>query len=360
LDAIFKPRSNIFVKINHLSPASSPEKGIITHPAFTREILLLLKEAGHRLVVGDDIQAKEEDGFSISGYRQICQELSIPLYNLKEKGFRDVVCQGKVLKNSFISQLVLDADYILNIPKLKTHSFTIYTGAIKNMFGIIPYGLRLKYHREYIWNDIFSQMLVDIYGQTRPHLNIMDAVMAMEGEGPSAGTMKRVGAVLASRDAVALDAVATKIVGFDPREIFTTYHAHERGLGIGDIKYIQILGERLEDFRISNFKHSAFALGLFRNSLPSFLYAYFQEHLKLIPEVLRKKCTTCLECIDICPKEAIDLYKDIAWINESKCINCMCCHEVCRYQSINLKQSKVGKIIRLIYAFYHKVANVLS
>ncbi|MFQ6082226.1 MAG: DUF362 domain-containing protein [Candidatus Aminicenantia bacterium] len=355
LEKILKPRSKVFVKINHLSPPSQGDRGIVTHPAFTKEVLRLLKEWDLEITVGDDIQSRKEDGFLISGYRQVCKELGIRLVNLKETGFREVDCQGRVLKKTYISPLLLEADFILNLPKLKTHSFTIFTGSIKNMFGIIPYGLRLKYHRQYISNEVFSQMLVDIFSCVMPHLTIMDGVVAMEGEGPAAGNLKRVGVVLASQDAVALDAVATKIVGYDPMDIYTTFYAHERGLGMGKTENIEIVGEKIHDVEVRNFKHSAIVFSFFRKKIPSFLYAYLQNQLTLIPKVSRNKCTACLECIDICPKGAAKLHKDLAWIDKGSCIHCMCCHEVCRYQAIKLRQRPLGKVIKRIAAVYRKV-----
>jgi len=350
LKNILKPRSKVFVKINHLSPPSPPEKGIVTHPAFTKEVLLLLKEFACEITVGDDIQSTDVDGFLVSGYRTLCQELGIPLVNLKEKGFREIPCHGKLLEKVYISPLVLEADFVFNLPKLKTHSFTIYTGAIKNMYGIIPWGLRHSYHRQFMKNEVFSEMLVDIFSAAPPHLTIMDAVVAMEGEGPGAGNLRKVGLILASRDAVALDAVATRIISYDPMDIYTTFHAHQRGLGIGKLEDIEILGENLQAVEVKNFKHSAISFTLFRSRIPSFLYAYFQDQLILIPEVLREKCTACLECINVCPRGASKLRRGRAWIENDICIHCMCCHEVCRFEAIKLSELPLGRAIRGIAA----------
>jgi len=355
LENIIKTQSRVFVKINHLSPPSPPEKAIVTHPALTREVLLLLKELECKITVGDDIQSKEGDGFLISGYRQLCKELGIQLFNLKEKGFRKVKCDGKILKEAYISPLVLEVDYILNLAKLKTHSFTVFTGAVKNMFGIIPLGLRLHYHRHYIKNEIFSQMLVDIFSCCPPHLTIMDGIIAMEGEGPGAGKPRKVGIILASQDAVALDTVATKIIGFNPFNIYTILHAHDRGLGTGRISEIEIRGMRIQDVRIRDFKHSALAVGLLRKKIPQFLHAYIQDQLTLIPEISEKKCSVCKECVDICPKSATKLARNTVWIDKRACIHCMCCHEVCRFQAIRIKRKPIGKILEKTSNIYKKL-----
>lgn len=360
LENIIKSRSKIFVKINHLSPPSPPDQAIVTHPALTKEVLVLLKDIGHTITVGDDIQSKQRDGFLISGYRQVCAELGIRLVNLKEAGFRRVDIEGEMLKKAYISTLVLDSDTIINLPKLKTHSFTVFTGAIKNMYGIIPHGLRCSYHRRFFKNELFSQMLVDIFSCAPPHLNIMDAIVAMEGEGPSAGKPKNVGLILASQDAIALDAVTSKIIGLDPMDILSTKYADERGFGTGQLDKIEILGEKIQDIQAKDFKNSAIAVGLIRKKIPAFLHAFIQGQLVLIPEVNGKTCTACWECVDICPLGAAKQHMGVARIDSSLCIHCMCCHEVCRFQAVKLKQRTFGRIVRGLTTSYKKVMALFS
>ena len=360
LEKIIKPRSKVFVKINHLSPSSPPDRGIVTHPAFTKEVLRLLKEFDLEITVGDDIYSRRQDGFLKTGYREVCEELGVRLVNLKEIGFREIDCNGRLLRKAYVSPLVLESDYVLNLPKLKTHSFTMFTGAVKNMFGIIPQGLRLDYHRTYVRNDVFCQMLIDIFSCAPPQLTIMDGVAAMEGEGPSGGNVKKVGLIFASQDAVAVDAVATKIVGFNPLDIYTTFHAQERGLGIGLIENIEVVGETIQEVQIKDFKQSAVAINLLRRKIPSFLYAYLQAQLRLIPEVLPEKCTACLECVEICPVQAAQPAQDSAWIDKNLCIHCMCCHEVCQFKAIRLKQLPIGRVIRTLGSLYRKLKSIWS
>ena len=360
LSAFLKPGSKIFVKVNHLSPSSSPDKAIYTHPLFVQEALRLFTDYSVDITVGDDIDSNREDAFLVSGYRRVCADLGIRLVNLKETGFREVPVRGNVLKKIYIARPVLDADVIVNFPKLKTHSFAIFTGAVKNMYGCIPYGLRLDCHRRFARHDVFSQMLVDLFSCVPPHLTIMDAVIGMEGEGPSAGAPKNIGLILSSSDAVALDAAATRIVGYEPLHIYTTYYAQERGLGVGDIDLIEILGEKIEDVEVKNFKPSAVAVSLFRKKLPSFLYAYIQGRLALTPEIVSANCAACLECVNICPAQTISVSEKAAWINEKKCIHCLCCHEVCRFKAIRLKQLPLGKLIRTGSAIYRKAAAAIG
>jgi uncharacterized protein (DUF362 family)/Pyruvate/2-oxoacid:ferredoxin oxidoreductase delta subunit len=359
LNSLIKQGSRVFVKINHLSPASAPERAIITHPAFTREVLRLLIDLGSEVTVGDDIYSRQPDGFLKSGYQAVCSELGVRLVNLKETGFVEVAVPGKVLKKTYIARPVLEADVILNLPKLKTHSFAIFTGAIKNMYGVIPHGLRLAYHRRFVRNDVFSQMLVDLFSCVPPHLNIIDAVVGLEGEGPSAGSPKKVGLILASQDAVALDAVAAQVVGYTSVAIYTTVFAHERGLGLGDVSQIEIAGERIEDVAVSDFRHSAVAISFFRRWLPSIVYAYLQDQLALIPEVRREACEACLECMSICPRRAIRLVDGAACIDKASCIRCLCCHEVCQHRAIKLNELPLGRMLRKGEAVFRKAGAIL-
>ncbi|MBN2408469.1 MAG: DUF362 domain-containing protein [Candidatus Aminicenantes bacterium] len=360
LDSLLAPGMNVFVKINHLSPQASPERAICTHPLFAREVLRLLLDRGIFPTVGDDVNFGPGDEFLTTGFRSVCKGLGVPLVNLRERGFVKVSLDGTILKSVFIARPVLEADAVINLPKLKTHSFTAFTGAVKNMYGIIPSGLRLEYHRRFPRNDVFSQMLVDVFSAAPPSLNIMDAVVAMEGEGPSSGIPRRLGLVIAGRDGVAVDAAASRIVGTDPFQVFTTSFAAARGIGVGDLERIDIRGERIRSVEARDFRPSAIATGIFRRRLPSFLYATVSGQLVLTPEIVPQKCQACLECIRICPARTIREVKGKAWIDKSECIHCLCCHEVCIHRSIRLRQRPVGRLVRGAERLFKKAKTLVG
>ena len=267
LAKIVSPGSKVFVKINHLPPPSPAEKGIITHPAFVEVVLDLLKEVSADITVGDDIQSTG-DGFKVSGFRQMCQRAGVRLANLREAGFVETTCNGHFLEKVYLSKISLDADVIINLPKLKTHSLCVFTGGVKNMYGTISSGLRVKFHGEYIRNEDFSQVVTDIFSAIRPQLTIMDGIIAMEGEGPAAGSLRRLGVILASQDAVAVDAVATKIIGLNPMDIYTTRYSDERSLGIGDLQNIKVVGERIDSVTLSDFRPPSSAVNAIARRVP--------------------------------------------------------------------------------------------
>ncbi len=360
LGPLLRPGARIFVKVNHLASYAPPERAIITHPDFVAAVLRLLLDYDVSIMVGDDIAASGADGYSVTGYRRMCEALGVGLVNLKETGFAEVRFPGSVLKRTYIARPVLEADILINLPKLKTHSFTIFTGAVKNMYGVIPHGLRINYHRRFIRNEAFSQMLVDLYAAVKPHLTVMDAVVGLEGEGPSAGTPKSVGVILASRDGVAVDAVVSSIVGYTPLQIFTIADAEERNVGAGELGRIEIRGEMVARVGIGDFRHSSAAVRLFRWKLPAFLYAYIQAQLALIPEVKPNMCTACQECVEICPAAAVSLDGQAVRVDEAKCLHCLCCHEVCSHQAIRLKRLPLGELILGARNIYKKIMALLA
>jgi len=188
----------------------------------------------------------------------------------------------------------------------------------------------------------------------------MDGIVSMEGEGPSAGNPKKTNLILASQDGVALDAAASKIIGLNPLDIYTTQDAHQRGLGVGDLNKIKILGEKISSVQARDFKHSTVAVGLIQRRIPQILHAFIQNQLANIPEIQSQKCTGCMECVEICPTGAAQKFDDKAFIDKNKCIHCMCCHEVCRFNAIKLKKKILGLIIQKANLYYKKINHLFS
>jgi len=348
LAKIVPPGSKVFVKINHLSPPSPAEKGIVTHPVFVEVVLDLLKKLSADITVGDDIQSGTEDGFQVSGFRQMCQRAGVRLTNLREIGFVETVCHGHFLEKVYLSKISLDADVIINLPKLKTHSLCVFTGGVKNMYGTIPIGLRRKFHADYIRSDDFSQVLTDIFSAVRPQLTIMDGIIAMEGEGPAAGNLRRLGVILASQDTVAVDAVVAKIIGLNPMDIHTTRYSDERGLGIGKLQNIEVIGERIDDVTVPDFKLPSSAVDTLSRRVPRGLPRFILRQFSVKPSVIEHRCSGCSECKKICPVGAISVSGGTAKIDYGICIQCMCCHEVCRFDAIVPKRSIAGSTIQFL------------
>ena len=348
----FIPRgAKVFVKVNLLPPPSPPERAIITHPAFAEAVLSLLREITPHITVGDDVH--DLRSFEVSGYREICARLGVELLNLREKGFTEVEVNGAVLDKAYIARAVLEADVIVNLPKLKTHSLTTFTGAVKNFYGVVPAGLRTRFHGDHPRPAEFCQLLVDIFSAVRPALTVMDAVVGMEGAGPANGDPREIGLVIAGGDAVAVDAVAQSIVGLDPLRVWTTRHAHDRGLGTGDPAEIEVVGEEVASVRVEDFRLPP-AAGEVLGRLPRILTRWATRHLQARPVVVPERCVGCGACVRACPTGAAAIDGGRARIDRRSCIRCMCCHEACRYDAIELRTDSVARLIRSLEVALHR------
>lgn len=335
--------AKVFVKVNLLPPPSPPERAIITHPVFAEAVLSVLRELTPHIVVGDDVHSHQS--FEVGGYKEVCARLGVELLNLRERGFVEVEISGAVLRSVYIARAVREAEVVINLPKLKTHALTTFTGAVKNLYGVIPTGLRTRLHGEHPRPEEFSQVLVDIFSAVRPALTIMDGVVAMEGPGPAQGRPRGLGLILASADAVAVDTVAQAIVGLDPLRVWTTKHAQARGLGVGDLAEIEVVGEKLDPLLVRDFHHPP-AAGEFVGRFPKALTRWATRHLQAQPVVVASRCVACGACIRACPTGAAQFRHKKAGIDRRKCIRCMCCHEACRYDAIDLRLDLFGRFFR--------------
>jgi Fe-S-cluster-containing hydrogenase component 2 len=233
----------------------------------------------------------------------------------------------------------------VNVPKLKTHGLTRYTGAIKNMFGSIPANGKKNVHLLAPKNRSMAQALVDVFEMVQPHITIMDAVIGMEGNGPNAGDPRKVGLIIAGIDGVALDAVVSTIIGFDPMKVPIIKYAHERKLGTADMNKIDVSGEDICKVAVSDFKKpSSSAQDFASNYIPDFLLAkMFDNSCSSVSSVYEPNCTRCYECIRNCPAKAMSAPDGRVIVDEDKCIGCFCCDEVCNYKAIVMKRTFLGR-----------------
>ncbi|MCM8763057.1 MAG: DUF362 domain-containing protein [Candidatus Omnitrophica bacterium] len=336
-----KPYAKVLVKPNLLM-AVEPEKGITTHPEVVRAVIKLLKEINCEIFLGDgpsvwgrQIQNLDEL-YRRTGMEQVCREEGIELVNFDKRRWR-----GKFPLTTWLD----DCAYLVNIPKFKTHNLTLLTGAIKNLFGLVPGTYKIELHKNYFYERDFAKILVDILEAARPALTIVDAIVAMEGDGPAtAGRLRQQNLLLASRDCVALDSVLALIMGIKPLDILTTEEAARRGLGRADIDSIGIVGEKVEEVRGEPF---ILPLTSIRQKIPRPFVNIARRLLKFYPYLKRENCIMCSACIKTCPAKAISIKKGRIIFNYSKCIACFCCQEVCPAGAIKIKKSLVAKLATL-------------
>jgi uncharacterized protein (DUF362 family) len=333
-----KSSDRVLIKPNLLS-ASTPDTGIDTHPEIVRAVVRLVKETGAKVFLGDSpgVWGTVEDIDNVyekSGMKQIAREESIELvkFNLIR------------MRLGYPITTMLDrCDCLISVPKFKTHDLMILTGAIKNLFGLIPGLYKTELHKRALVSFEFAKVLVDIYSIAKPNLSIIDGIVAIEGDGPaSGGQLRSLGLILAGSDAVAIDSVMATIMGLRPKDILSTKEAAKRGLGNAEFDKIDILGENIQDIIVHNYRLPQTSIV---NKIPRPFLSIGKSLLKFKPSVNRTKCINCGLCIEACPVKAIIIHKKQTKIDNRKCVLCLCCKEVCPQGAISVKKSLLVKMI---------------
>lgn len=338
IERFVRPGTSVLLKPNLLS-AKGPERAITTHPAVIEPLVHAVRAAGGEPSIGDSPGGAlrgVERVWRNTGMLELAERLSVPLVNFEAAGAVEV---PGALRSYMIAKPVLDADVIINIPKMKTHVLTLYTGAIKNMFGAVPGFGKGRLHSEAPRPVPFSRHIVDVYSLVRPHLNVMDAVVAMEGDGPSGGRPRRVGAIIAGADGVAVDAVASRMMGFRDGRVAMLGIAEERSLGIADLSAIETLGDDPASFDVADFVLPGTRAYHF---IPTFIVRALKPLVWACPEMSREwgcRGEECGICVRSCPVGAITMTEAGPVVDRGKCVECLCCHEVCPEHAVRVRLS---------------------
>lgn len=351
-------RKKVLLKLNLLSASQGPEKAVNTHPVVARALVdFFQRDCGCEVYIGDSCgslrSGSTNKAFKVTRLDEVTHETGARWVNFDQDKHLEVKKDGAILKGFRMARTVKDVDLVVSVPKLKTHGLTQYTGAIKNTLGVIPANGKKNVHIQAPKPSNFAQALVDVYEEVKPHLTVMDAIIGMEGNGPNAGAPRKVGLLIASTDGVALDAVASRIIGYDPLAIPTIRYAEERGLGTADLKKIHVLGEKIADVSLPDFKKpynpaQDFAL----KYLPDAVFAkFFDISTSATSSVYQPNCTRCYACVRNCPAGAMSTPEGKVVVDKEKCIGCFCCDEVCDYKAIVMERHTVGKVFLGIAKF---------
>ena len=341
-----KPGERIVMKPNILI-GTDPDKGVTTHPAVFRAVGKLLRDAGASVSYGDSpCFGKSEPNLRKSGIKEVGDELGFTVADF-DSG-RTVSHKDALLMKKFVvANGVLDSDGLVSLPKLKTHGLVRFTGAVKNQFGCVPGLLKSQYHVKLPDPYDFATMLVDLNTLIKPRLYIMDGIVAMEGNGPRSGKLKRLNVLLLSSDPIALDATACRIAYLEPEIVPTSKPGEKAGLGTYHTENIELMGEALESFVDTSFEINRTppmpgSGGRFR--------VFLKNRITQRPVIDKAKCTCCGTCLTMCsvqPK-AVDWHKgDMSRpprYDYDLCIRCYCCQETCPEGAIYLSSPLLARI----------------
>ena len=321
----FKHGMKVLIKPNVVGSFPKKQIATTTNPALVEGVCKILKQKGCKIFIGDSPFTNAEASFKASGIDRIALKYGKLVIFEQDKTKNITNKKGKILKNFKISKTLADADLVINMPKLKTHVLTKFTGSVKNLYGVILGGMKQRIHTMAKGDKNFSQVLIDIYQNVKPELTIMDAVIGMDGEGPTSGNIKKVGLILASKSGIALDIAATKMIGLPPHEVNTIKEAIARKI-YPDYEFELVGLNKLPKLKFK-IPHEA------RET---------QKKLDVMGIERRiicntKKCVKCRMCEKHCPTKSIHL-NPYPEVNAKTCIRCFCCIEICPQDAMGLEK----------------------
>ncbi|HET6513809.1 MAG TPA: DUF362 domain-containing protein [Thermodesulfovibrionales bacterium] len=331
-----KKGSRVLIKPNLLAPAR-PERAMVTHPMVVKAVVEWVIQKGARPQISDSpAMGGFEKVLNESGIRDVLNGLEVEFREFRESVTFDT---GEPFKKIEIAKDALEADLLINVPKLKTHAQMRMTLGVKNLFGCIV-GLRKpEWHlRTGVNRDLFSALLVKVHHALKPAVTVLDGILAMEGQGPGkSGTPRKLGIIAASDDTYALDISICRMLGIDPHDVFTNNAAREMGYTGGEI---EVIGEVPV---VDNFKFPDISPVVFG---PEMLHGFIRRNLVQRPMQDISECKLCGECWKYCPARAISQKGHEVRVDYDKCIRCYCCIEVCPHAALRIEEPLLGKLFR--------------
>lgn len=337
-----RPDLKVVIKPN-LVMAKNPEFPATTHPLVIKCVVRWLKEQGVQNITLAESSGGLYNAEHMKNVYQVCgmKQLEPDVKLNMDFSARTVNCREGFANHSFhIITPIAEADYIINICKLKTHAMTGYSGGIKNLFGTIP-GLE-KPQMHYRWPNIedFSRMLLELAQTVSPQLTVIDAIDAMEGNGPTGGTSHPLHMLLAAKDFYTQDYFAAGLMKLDPMNIVMIRQAVEKGLAKPD--ELQLIGDQIPD-ELTPFQVPDTIRLDFSSCLPGFLQKPFLaiagKMLKSYPQLNKELCVGCGKCAESCPAHIITIKNKKAKFKKKGCISCFCCQEMCPMKAIYVKKA---------------------
>ncbi len=345
------PGMTVAIKAN-LVTFLKPEAAATTHPVLLCALVKLLKEKGARVIVGDSpgglyTKVYLDRIYAATGMKAV-EEAGGELnrnFEIREAAYP----QAKEAKSFTYTAWLDEADAIVNFCKLKTHGMMAMSGAAKNMFGAIPGTAKPEYHYRYPDPDRFADMIVDLDEYFKPVLSITDGIVGMEGNGPTAGTPRKIGVIIASDSPHAADLIGADIIGLKPEDVPTLQAAVRRGMIPQTPEELDVIGD-WKPFIVPDYQRveTTHSLRFNKDSYTFFgriSSTFMDKALASRPVLKPEECIGCRECFKICPAKAIEMVNKKPKINRKECIRCFCCQEFCPKGALKVKRTWIAKLL---------------
>lgn len=344
VSSFIKPGQKILIKPNMLS-CKTPDQAATTHPAVVQAVAEIFTQAGGLVKIGDSppaIFGRADEFWERTGFKDAAAKSGAELlcFETAEKSPLSIFTNNSkqiihVLKAFF------EADLVINLPKLKTHNLTRITGAVKNLFGLVPGLQKAQWHKLYSRSQEFSTFITDLSHKLPVGLTILDAIEGMDGQGPAGGRRIFPGFLLASRCPVAIDRTFCAAAGITEESVAMLRRAREIQWGPNSFSEIEIVGEPIDAIKIKNFIVPGEPLN---DRIPEILVNFLKKLVWAGPALKENKCIKCSRCVAICPVKAIQIREKGAEFKRKTCIACFCCMEVCPVDAIQANKSPLLEI----------------
>ena len=313
------------------------DRAINTHPEVLRAVAVLVREAGASWIgMGDSPgYGTARAAAKSAGLAEVAGEEGVEMIEFTPV---EDVDPNRAFMRLELAREVLEADVVVNLPKMKTHGQMLMTLAVKNMFGAVPGARKFQWHyRAGRDRSLFARVINEIALRVRPHLSILDAVVGMDGMGPTNGTPRPVGFIAASDDPWALDAVVMDVLGIDRQTLFILADAAANGPK--EWMDAVLHGDEPEslrpaDWRIPELRTLQMHGGFIETRLPG-LAKWLRSRITPRP-LATDGCIACGYCVEICPAKAMRIEAGKVVVDDAGCIRCYCCHELCQHNGLRL------------------------
>jgi uncharacterized protein (DUF362 family) len=324
IDFKFEKNKKVLIKPNLVVEKSQNPEATVTNKAIIEAVCKILKENNCKIFIGESSFTDTSNCFRAYGLDRLAKKYNAKLIIFEQDKLVKISNPNAKILHSFpISKTLKNMDLIINMPKLKTHLLMKYTGAIKNLYGVIPGGLKQRLHNQAKGERNFSNLLLDIYESIHPRLNIMDGIIGMEGQGPTSGNPVRSELILCSKNALALDMACARLIGVNPNKVYYLRYALKRKI-YPSFKFNLVGMKTLPSLKFK----------IPKGDLTGKMSSLFKEKPIVVNE---SKCKKCGLCASKCPKKAIKL-NPYPCFDRKKCIRCFCCMEICPNDALSLEK----------------------